>query len=203
MKLFYCLLGLIALKKSSLIFFFKGTFWPTFFNSAFDLANIDTELFHNALYIPCERHYCYQAVTLSDSCWVVFNSLRPHELQHIRVPYPSPSSRACSNSCSLSQGCYPTISSSVIRCSSCLQSFPASGSFLMSQLFASGIQSIGATTSASVLPISIQDWFLLGLTGLISLQSKRLSRVFSNTTIQKYQFFGTQPSLWSNSHIHT
>ena len=87
--------------------------------------------------------------------------------------------------------------------SSCLQSFPASGSFPMSWLFASGGQSIGASASASVLPVNIQDWFHLGLTSLISLQSKGLSRVFSNTTVQKHKLFGTQPSLWSNSHIHT
>ena len=97
----------------------------------------------------------------------------------------------------------PTISSSVVPFSSCLQSFPTSGSFLMSWLFASGGQSIGVSTSASVLPMNIQDWFPLGLTGLISLQSKGLSGVFSNTTVQKHQFFGAQPSLWSNSHIHT
>ena len=131
----------------------------------------------------------------------VSNSLRPHGLQHTRLLCPSPTPGAYSNSCSLSQWCNPTISSSVIPFSSCPQSFPASGSFLMSQVFASGGQSIGA--SASVLPMNIQDWFPLGLTGWISLQSKGLSRVFSNTVVQKHQFFGTQPSLWSNSHIHT
>ena len=99
--------------------------------------------------------------------------------------------------------CHPTVSSSVVPFFSCLQSCPASGSFLMSQLFASGSQSIGASASASVLLMNIQDWFPLGLTGLISLQSRGLSRVFSNTTVQKQQFFGFQPSLWSNSHIHT
>ena len=109
----------------------------------------------------------------------------------------------CSNSCPSSQWCHPTISSSVIPFSSCLQSFPTSGSFLMSWLFASGGQSIGAPTSASVLPMNIQDWFPLGLTGLISLQTKGLSRDFSTTTVQKHQFFSVQPSLWSNSHIHT
>ena len=102
-----------------------------------------------------------------------------------------------------SQWCHLTISSSVIPFSSCLQSFPASGSFLMSQLFESGGQSIGASTSASVLPMSIQDWFPLGVTGLISLQSKGVSRVFSKTTVQKHQFFSAQPPLWSTSHIHT
>ena len=96
-----------------------------------------------------------------------------------------------------------TISSSIIPFSSCLQSFPASGSFQISQFFTSGGQSTGATTSASVLPMNIQDWFSLGLTGLISLQSKGLSRVFSNTTVQKHQFFGAQLSLWSNSHLNT
>ena len=99
--------------------------------------------------------------------------------------------------------CHPTISSFVIPFSSCLQSFPESGSFLMIQLFASGGQSIGALALASVLPMNIKDWVPLGLTGLISLQSKGLSRVFSNTTVQKHPFFSAQPSLWSNSHIHT
>ena len=112
-------------------------------------------------------------------------------------------SQTCSNSCPLSQWCLPTISSFIIPFSSCLQSFPASGSFPVSQFFASGGQSIGASASTSVLWMNIQDWFPLGLTGWVSLQSKGLSRVFSNTTVQKHQFFGTQPSLWSNSHIHT
>ena len=107
----------------------------------------------------------------------------------------------CSNSCPLSQWCHPTISSSVVPFSSCSQSFPASGSFLMSWLFTSGGQSIGA--SGSVLPMSIQGWFPLGFTGWISLQSKGLSRVFSSTTVQKHQFFVAQLSLWSNSYIHT
>ena len=134
---------------------------------------------------------------------VVPNSLRPHGLQHSRLACPSSSPRACSNSCPLSQWCHPTISSSVIPFSSCLQSFQISGSFLMSQLFTSGGKSIGALASASVLPKNIQDWFPLGWTGLISLLSKGLSRVFSNTTVQKHQFFSIQPSLWCNSHIHT
>ena len=126
-------------------------------------------------------------------------TLRPHGLQHARLPSPSPSPRACSNSRPSSRWCHLTSSYSVIAFSSCLQSFPASGSFQMSQFFASGGQSIGA--SASVLPMNIQDWFPLGWTGWISLQSKGLARVFSNTTVQKHQFFGAQPSLWSNSHI--
>ena len=129
-------------------------------------------------------------------------TLRPHGLQHARLPCPSPSPRVCSDSCPSSQWCYPTISSSVIPFSSCLQAFPASGSFPKTWLFTSGGRRIGAL--ASVLPGNIQGWFPLGLSlGLISFQSKGLSRVFSNTTVQKHQFFCAQPSLWSNSHIHT
>ena len=116
---------------------------------------------------------------------VMSNILRPHGMQHARLPCPSPTTEACSNSCQLSQRCHPTISSSVVLFSSCLQSFPASGSFPISQLFTSGGQSIGVSTSTSVLPMIIQDWFPLGWTGWISLQSNRLSRVFSNTTVQK------------------
>ena len=115
----------------------------------------------------------------------------------------SPTPGGCSISCPSSQLCHPTISSSVIPFSSYLQSFPASGSFPTSQLFTSGGQSIRALASASVPPMNSQGWFPLGLTGWISLLSKRLSRVFSNTTVWKHQFFGTQPSLWSSSHIHT
>ena len=117
------------------------------------------------------------------SCSVLHDSLQPHGLQHARLPCPSLSLRVYSNSCPLSQWCHPAISSSVTPFSSCLQSFPASGSFPISQFFASGGQSIGASASASVLPVNIQDWFPLRLTGLISLQSKGLSRVFSNTTV--------------------
>ena len=130
-------------------------------------------------------------------------TLGPHGLQHARLPCPSQSPGVCSNSCLLSQWCHPTISSSVVPFCSCIQSFPASGSFLMSQLFASGGRSIGVSASASVLPMNIQDWFSLGLTGLNSLLSKGLSIVFFNTAVQKHQFFDAQPSLWSNFHIHT
>ena len=130
---------------------------------------------------------------------VMFDSLRPDGLQHTRLPCPTPG--AWSNSCPSCRWCHLIISSSVIPFSSSLQSFPASGSFPMSQFFTSGGQSIGASASASVLPVNIQDWFPLGLTGWIS--SKGLSRVFSNITVQKHQFFGTQLALWSNSHIHT
>ena len=135
------------------------------------------------------------------SCSVASSSLWPHGRQHARLPCPSLSPRACSSSCPLSQWCHPTISSSALF-SSCLQSLPASGSFPVNWLIESGGQSIRNSASASVLPMNIQDWFLLGLTGLISLLSQGLSRVFSSTTIWKHQFFDTQPSLWSNSHIH-
>ena len=127
------------------------------------------------------------------SCSVMSNSLQPHGLQHTRPLCPSPTPRVYSNSCPLNQWCHPTISSSVVPFFSCFQSFPASGSFPMSQFFASGGQSTGV--SASVLPVNIQDWFPLGWTGWISFQSKGLSRVISNTTIQKHQFFGAQLSL--------
>ena len=127
------------------------------------------------------------------SCSVVLDSLPPRGLQHTRLPCPSPSPGACSNSCPFSWWCHPTILSSVIPFSSHLQSFPASESFQMSQFFASGGQSIGASALASVLPKNIQDWFPLGLTGLNSLQFKVLSRVFSSTTIGKHQFLSTQP----------
>ena len=120
-----------------------------------------------------------------------------------RPPCPSPIPGVHRNWCPLSRWCHPTISSSVVPFSSCFQSFPASGSFPMSQLFASGGQSIRASASASAVSMNIQDWFPLGLMGWISLQSKGLSRVFSNTTVQKHQFFGAQLSLWSNSYIHT
>ena len=128
---------------------------------------------------------------------------RHHGLQHARLPCPSPSPGACSISCPLSQWYNPTISSSVVPFSSCPRSFSASGSFPVSWLLASGSQSTGASASASVLLKNIQSWFPLGLTGWISLQSKGLSTVFFNTTVQKHQFFSAQLSLWSNSHIHT
>ena len=137
------------------------------------------------------------------SCSVMSDVLWPHGLQHIRLYCPSPTPRVCSNSCPSSWWCHPTISSTVIPFSSCLlQSFPASGSFPVSQLFASGDQSIGISASASVLPMNIQHWFPLGLTGLISFQSKGLSRIFSSTTVQKHQFFSAQPSSQPNFHIH-
>ena len=127
--------------------------------------------------------------SVAESCSTLCN---PMDCRHSRLPCPSPTPGAYLNSCPLSQWCHPTISSSVVPFSSRLQSFPASGSFPMSQFFTSGGQSIGVSASASVLPMNIQDWFPLGWTGLISLLSKGVSRVFSNTTGQKHQFFGAQ-----------
>ena len=143
----------------------------------------------------------YSSVQFSHS--VVSNSLRPHELQDARPLCPSPTPRVHPNPCPSSRWYHPTISSSVIPFSSCLQFFPASGSFQMSQLFPSGGQSIGGSDSASVLPMNTQDWSPLKWTGWISLHSKCLSRVFSNIIVQKHQFFGAQLSSQSNSHIHT
>ena len=133
----------------------------------------------------------------------IVQSLSPVWLQHNRLPCPAPSPGVCSNFYPLNWWCHPTISSSVAPYSFCLQSFPALGSFPLSWLFASSGQSIGASVSASVLPMNIQDWFPLGWTSWISLLSKGLSRVFSSTTVQKHQFSSAQPSLWSNSHIYT
>ena len=123
------------------------------------------------------------------------DSLQPHEPQHARPPCPSPTPRVHPSPCPLSRWFHPIISSSIVPFSSCPQSFPASGSFPMSQLFTSGGQRIGVSASTSVLPMNTQDWSHLGWTGWISLQSKGLSRVFSNTTVQKHQFFGTQVNL--------
>ena len=134
---------------------------------------------------------------------VVSDSLWLHESQHTRPPCPSPTPGVHSNSCPSSQWCHPAISSSVVPSSSCPQSLPASGSFPMSQLFTSGGQSTGVSASASVLPKNTQDWSPLGWTGWISLQCKGLSKVFSNATVQKHQFFSAQLSSQSNSHIHT
>ena len=150
----------------------------------------------NILHVQRLTHWAiYERLSIQFSRSVMSDSLRPHGLQHTRPPCPSPTPRAYSDSCPLSQRCHPTISSSVVPFSSCLQSFPASRSFQMSQLLTSGGQSIGVSASASVLPMNTQDWSPLGWTGWISLQSKGCSRVFSNTTVQKHQFFGAQLSL--------
>ena len=168
--------------------------------------------FYNSFWI-LNFHECFHFTFLIDPLLLFSRSvgqshglqhcLWPHGLQHTRLPCPSPPPGACSNSCPLSWWCHPTISSSVVPFSFCLQSFPASGSFPMTQFFASGGQTIGTSASTSVLPMNIEGWFPLGLTDLISLLAKGPSRVFSNTTVRKHRFFGPQPSLWSNSHIHT
>ena len=146
----------------------------------------------------------HQADSVQFSRSVVSNSLQSYELQRARPPCPSPTPRVYPNSCPSSQWCHPAISSSVVPFSSFSQSLPAWGSFPMSQLFTWVGQSIGVSASVSVLPMNTQDWWSpLGWTGWISLQSKGLSRVFSNTTLQKHQFFGAQLSSQSNSHIHT
>ena len=146
----------------------------------------------------------YAALSLVfSSVSVLFSSLQPHGLQHTRLLCSSSTPKSWSNSCPSGWWCRPTISSSVIPFSSCLHFFPASGSFPMSQFFASGGQSIGVSASGPVLPMNTQDWSPLGWTGCISLQSKGFSRVFSNTIGQKHQFFCTQLSSQSNSHIHT
>ena len=147
------------------------------------------------------KFYQFSSVKFSHS--VMSDSLRPHGLQHARPPCPSPTPGVYPNSCWLSPWCHPTIASSVIPFSSHPQSFRVSWSFPMSQFFASGGQSIRVSASTSVLPMNTQDWSPLGWTSWISLQSKGLSRVFSNTTVQKHQFFSAQLSLYSNSHIHT
>ena len=160
-------------------------------------------LFQDAGYFSCCMHdlcfFSFSVVAFNSvqfSCSVVSDSFRPHGLQHVRLPCPSPTPGACSNSCPSSWWCHPTISSSVIPFSSCLQSFPASGSFPRSQFFTSGGQGIAASASASVLPMNIQDWFPLGWTGWISLESKGLSRVFSNTTVQKHWSHRFSTCIW-------
>ena len=155
---------------------------------------------------PREKHTqntLWHKSSVQFSCSVMSNSLQSHESQHARPPCPSPTPRVHTNSCASSQWCHPAISSSGVPFSSCPQYLSASGSFPMSQLFAWGGQSIGVSASASVLAVNTQDWSPLGWTGWISLQSKGLSRVFSNTTVQKQQFFSVQLSSQSNSHIHT
>ena len=161
----------------------------------YSYVGIEWEL--QLIYAPYLLHLLlFSHSVMSDTLW-------SHGLQHTRLPCHSLSPGVCSNSCLLSWWYYLTISSSATHFSFCLQTFPASLSFPMSWLFTSGDQSIGASASASVLPVNIQDWFPLVLTDLISLQSKGLSRVFSNTTVKKHQFFSTHLSLWSNSHICT
>ena len=164
---------------------------------------------YHAMEIFCKMYLCLNIVfnkkssSVQFSCSIVSELLQPHELQHARLPCPSPTPKVHSNSYPVSRWCHAAISSSLVPFFSCPQSLPASESFPMSQLFVWGGQSIGVSALASVLPKNTQDWSPLEWTDWISLQSKGLSRVFSNTTVQKHQFFSAQPSSQSNSHIHT
>ena len=169
-----------------------GIFWhffQIFFKSMIGWIHKCGTHGYGGLVLLSKRQYQFSSVS------VMCDSLRPQGLQHTRLPHPLPSPWPCSNSCPLSQWCHPTISSSVVLFSSRLQSFPASGSFQMSQLFTSGGQSIGVSASASVLAMNIQDGSPFGWTGWISLQSKGISRIFSNTAVQKQQLFSAQLSL--------
>ena len=173
-----------------------GNFWGTVIEKKFPSFYLYSSS-ERQIIIKCKsKMLLFSLSMMSRSFW-------PHGLQHARLPHPTPSPGVCSNSCPSGQWCHQTISSSDIPFSSCLLSFPASESFPKNKLFTSGGQSIRASASVSVLPMSIQDWSPLGWTGLISLQTKGPPRIFSNTTVQKHQFFGAQSSLWSNSHIHT
>ena len=176
-----------------LIFMILYSVFPLLASNQWNMAKI-LEC-HYCNYDVCEFHLINQCISVQSSCSVVSDSLQPYELQHARPPCLSPIPRAYPNSRPLSQWCYPTISFSVIPFSSCPQSFPALGSFPMSQLFEWGGQSNGVSASTWVLPMNTQDWSPLGWPGLISLQSKGLSRIFSNTTVQKHQFFSAQLHL--------
>ena len=165
-------------------------------NSSIGMSNIKESDYNSHYNIHSVSSVQFSLSVVSDTLW-------HHELWHARPPCPSPSPGVHWNTCPLSQWCHPTILSSAVPFSSHLQSFPASGSFQMSQFFCIRWPSITVSASASVLPVNIQDWSPLGWTGWISLWSKGLSRVFSSTTVQKHQFFGSQISLQSNSHIHT
>ena len=162
--------------------------WNTIFSDKFPWPFLETRL-------PSPPLLSDQFSSVQFSYSVMSNSLRPHGLQHARPPCPSPTPGAYPNSCPFSWRCRQTISSAVVSFSFCLQSFPAWGSFPVSQFFAWGGQSVGVSASTSVLPMNTQVWYPLGWTGWISLQSKGLSRLFSNTTVQKHQFLGTQLSL--------
>ena len=181
----------------------KQEYWSGEPSSPGELTDTGTKSVSLISHAMARRFLTTITISVQFSCSVMSDSLRPHEPQHTRPPCPSPIPEVHLNSCPLSRWCHPVISSSVIPFSSCPQSFPGSGSFPMSHFFASGGQSIGVSASTSVLPMNTQDWAPLGWTGWISLQSKGLSRVFSNTTVQKRQFSGSQLSLWSNSHLHT
>ena len=186
------------------LFFFENHLYPLLiFLKLWEYLNVYWSFKFPLLWISVTCIVLCCSLTLQFSRSVVSDSLRPHESQHTRPSCPSPTPGVYSNPCPLSRWCHPAISSSVVPFSSCSQSLPASGSFPVSQLFAWSDQTTGVSASASVLPINTQDWSPLGRTGWISSQSKGLSRVFSNTTVQKHQFIGAQLSSQSNSHIHT
>ena len=185
--------------KCNLFCYFYSFSFPVYLTVCFDFTLI-LEVYQKYFSVFC----CLSNInSVQFSCSVVSDSLRPHESQYARPPCPSPTPWVYSNSYPSSWWCHLTISSSVVPFSSCPQSLPASGSFPMSQIFAWGGQSMGVSGSASVLPLNTQDWSPLGWTDWISLQPKGLSRVFSNNTVQKHQFFSSQLSSQSNSHIHT
>ena len=208
----FCMSGLYAIEKDTVkvphfVWFclFLLFILSSIFQSYVLLPFLNFDVY---IFIKGASHYnleksLFNSISVQFSCSVMSNSLWPHGQQHTRPPCPSLTPRVYPNSCPLSQWCHPAISSSVIPFFFCPQSFSAMGSFEMSQLFTSGGQNIGVSASTSVLPVNTQDWSPLGWTGWLSLQSKGLSRVFSNTTVQKHQFFGAQLSLQSNSHIHT
>ena len=180
-----------------LVYTFQGKMWWDPLRDKNKMQNIFRLSLIQHAFITCHVCMCIRAQfsSVQSSHSVVSDPLRPHESQHARPPCPSPTPGVHSNSCPWSRWCHPAISSSVVPFSSCPQSLPASGSFPMSQLLAWGGQSIGVSASSSVLPRNTQDWSPLERTGWISLQSKGLSRVFSNTTVQKHQFFSVQLSL--------
>ena len=180
------MLGLYSFINDKSDFFIK---WAKYWRSIFSMSSA----------IPSIMAIDMASVQFSHS--IVSDFLQPHGLRHARIPCPSPTPGAYSNSCPSSRWCCPNIASSVIPFSFCPKYFPVSGSFTVTHLFASGGQNTGVSALASALPINIQDWFPLGLTGLISFLSKGLSRVCSSSTVQRHQFFGTQPFLLSSSHI--
>ena len=178
----------------------RESYWPR--DQTLIISSIVRQILHPSATLEAHIHMC-SVSSFQFSHSVISNSLQPHDLQHARPPCPSPTPRIHSNSCPLSQWCHPAISSSVVPFSSCSQSSPSSGTFPKSQFFTWAGQSIGVSALPSALPMNTHDWSLLEWTGWTSLQSKGLSSVFSNSTVQKYQLFGAQLSSQSNSHIHT
>ena len=200
----YCFISFHCPQISHSFSLLTLSWWPALnFVNKTDYKRKFFQILSNRLEKPNSVFVPPQFSSVQFSCSVVSDSLRPYESQHARPPSPSPAPGVHPNSCASSRCCHPAISSSVVPLSSCPQSLPASWSFPMSQLFAWGGQSIGVSASTSILPMNTQDWSPLGWTGWISLQSKGLSKVFSNTIVQKHQLFSAQLSSQSNSHIHT